>query len=115
MTNVYEDKWVKVKEWEEFAKTHKTRRFSVISKCSDCELGQIKYDTGWRRYIFEPIRWNNTIYSDRCKFSIGYFIFCKNRERGCKSDFSKKLIKILDEEFGNNWLNTAFQKKENKK
>jgi len=111
MIKVYEDKWIEILEWGDYAKTHKMRKFTVHSKCSDDTIGYVQYDTGWRRYIYAPIHYYKTIYSDRCEFSIGYFIFCMNRKRGCKSDFTKELIKILDNEFGTNLLNTAFQNK----
>lgn len=103
MKTIYEDKWIRIGEWDNYSKHHKTRKFSVISKCSDCELGIIKYDTGWRRYIFEPKTWYKTIYSDRCEFAIGYFILKMNLDRGCKSEFVDGLIKELNKEFGKNW------------
>jgi hypothetical protein len=103
MKIVYEDKWIVMEEWTDYAKSHKTRKFTVWSKCGECRLGEINYDTGWRRYVFSPIKYDKTIYSDRCELSIGYFIFCMNRKRKSKSDFTEKLIKILDEEFGKNW------------
>ena len=44
-------------EWLEFvekASKPKTKVFSVMSKCSEVELGEIKWYPSWRHYCFFP-------------------------------------------------------------
>jgi len=48
---------LKMSEWLEFvekASKPKTKVFSVMSKCSEVELGEIKWYPSWRHYCFFP-------------------------------------------------------------
>ena len=72
-----EDKWLKfvVKE-----NKPKTKVYSVRSKISDCELGEVKWYPQWRHYCFFPTIELETVHSDRCMLSIAYFIMRLNEE-----------------------------------
>ena len=52
----------------------KTSVYSVISKSSNCELGEVKWHPGWRHYCFFPTTEYETVYSDRCLKEISNFI-----------------------------------------
>jgi hypothetical protein len=66
-----EDEWLQfvVKELKP-----KTLVYSVISKCSGIELGEIKWYPAWRHYCFFPTIKIDTVHSDRCLISIGELI-----------------------------------------
>jgi hypothetical protein len=64
----------------------KTKVFSVWSKCSDCELGVIKWHPAWRHYCFFPIIEFGTIWSDRCLKILYEFIIKLNQEHKKKGD-----------------------------
>lgn len=73
---IMESKIYKEDEWLRFelkAEKPKTKVFSVMSKCSDIELGTIKWMPSWRHYCFFPTMEEETVYSDRCMISIGEF------------------------------------------
>jgi hypothetical protein len=64
-------------EWLEFvvkALKPKTAVYSVMSKCSDIELGEIKWYPAWRHFCFFPTIEFETVHSDRCLISIGEFV-----------------------------------------
>lgn len=58
----------------------KTKVFSVWSKCSDCELGEIRWNGAWRHYGFFPTAEIETVHSDRCLLEISHFITKLNEE-----------------------------------
>lgn len=58
----------------------KTKKFMIWSKCSECILGFIRWDTGWRHYLFFPTLEFETKYSDRCMMNIGLFLEQLNQE-----------------------------------
>ena len=58
----------------------KTKVYSVISKCSDFELGIIKWYPSWRHYCFFPTMGEETVHSDRCLAFISEFITKLNKE-----------------------------------
>jgi hypothetical protein len=62
-----EDEWLKFTEKES---KPKTKVYGVMSKCSDCELGEIKWYPSWRHYCFFPTLEFQTVHSDRCLLSI---------------------------------------------
>ncbi len=69
-------------EWLEFREKKskpKTKVFSVWSKHSDSELGEIKWYPNWRHYCFFPTT-KTTVHSDRCLFEISQFISKLNEE-----------------------------------
>ena len=72
-----EDEWLKFVEKES---KPKTKVYSVMSKCSDCELGEIKWYPSWRHYCFFPTLELETVHSDRCLLSISQFITKLNVE-----------------------------------
>ncbi len=74
-----EDRWLEFKEAK--VANAKTTRFEVWSKCSNCILGIIKYDTGWRHYTFFPTLEFETKHSDRCMLQIGFFVMELNKKR----------------------------------
>ena len=57
-----------------------TKDFDVISKCSNCILGVIKWDAGWRHYCFFPTILFSTKHSDRCLINIGLYVKRLNDE-----------------------------------
>lgn len=64
-------------EWLEFwliEKKPKTNVYSVKSKCSNFELGKIKWYPSWRNYCYFPTIKEESVYSDRCLLSISKFI-----------------------------------------
>lgn len=71
------NKWIEFKEKES---KPKTKVFSVWSKCSNCELGEIKWHPSWRHYCFFPTIKFKTIHSDRCLLKISQFITELNEE-----------------------------------
>ena len=52
--NDYEPKkrWLNFEEWKKNPKA-KTKRFLIHNKVTGDSLGEIKWDTGWRQYVFE--------------------------------------------------------------
>jgi hypothetical protein len=72
-----EDEWIKFIEKES---KPKTKVYAVMSKCSDCELGEIKWYPSWRHYCFFPTLELETVHSDRCLLSISQFITKLNVE-----------------------------------
>jgi len=77
MKQVYEDEWLIIKEKE---KKPKTMVYSVISKCSDSELGIIHWYPQWRYYTFEPTIEFKTEHSDRCLLALGNFVLKLNNK-----------------------------------
>ena len=72
----------KEENWLEFLvkeEKPKTKVFSVISKASDCELGEIKWHPAWRHYCFFPTTDFETIWSDRCLIELSDFITKMNK------------------------------------
>ena len=64
-------------EWLDFIEKEskpKTKVFAIWSKCSDCELGEIKWHPAWRHYCFFPTIEISTVHSDRCLRDIADFI-----------------------------------------
>jgi len=74
-------KWIKFIELEP---KPKTKVFGVMSKCSNWELGRIKWYPQWRHYCFfvcGSISYLDThIFSDRCLLEISEFITKLNKE-----------------------------------
>jgi len=81
----YEDKWLKIilKEIKP-----KTKVYSVWSKCSNCEIGEIKWYPQWRSYCFVI---GDIVLSDRCQFATSGFTFQENKTH--KSSKTKRGIK----------------------
>lgn len=71
-------------------KKPKTNVFIVLSKCSEIELGRVKWYPSWRHYCFFPTIETETVYSDRCLISIGEFLSDLNREYKQKLKGDKK-------------------------
>lgn len=69
--DTFETRWLKIKLIE---KLKKTNVYDVISKTHKCVLGQIRWDTGWRHYLFLPTTDFKTKHSDRCLINIGTYI-----------------------------------------
>jgi len=68
-------------EFKDISNTEqKTKKFMVWSKCSDCCLGFIRWDGGWRHYLFFPTLEFETKHSDRCMINIGRFTKKLNEE-----------------------------------
>ena len=63
------DKWL---EFAECEPNKKTRVINVWSKCSQCDIGTIKWHPHWRHYCFFPD--GDIILSDRCLQTIAGFI-----------------------------------------
>ena len=63
----YEDKWLKI-ILKEIKK--KTKVYSVWSKCSDCEIGEIRWYPKWRNYCFIL---GEIVLSDRCQLATAGF------------------------------------------
>lgn len=78
---VYKDKTSKWLEFRGQEPNKKTKIFSVWSKSSDCELGEIKWHGAWRHYCFFPTIEFETVHSDRCLFEISQFITKLNEEK----------------------------------
>lgn len=55
-------------------KNKKTKTIVVLSKCSGCILGIIKWYPQWRYYCFFPATDIVTFHSDRCLLEISQFI-----------------------------------------
>jgi len=55
-------------------KKPKTDVYSVLSRCSNVELGKIKWYPSWRHYCFFPTTILETVHSDRCLMEISMFI-----------------------------------------
>lgn len=73
-----ENKWLEFKDQSVIGK--KTKNFDVISKCSNCILGEIKWYPAWRHYNFFPNTRIETVHSDRCMLQIGFFVMKLNQE-----------------------------------
>lgn len=80
-TIMYEDEWLKIILTEI---KPKTRVCSVMSKCSDCKLGEIKWYPAWRHYCYFPNWQDEFVYSDRCMLAIGTFLLNSNKEHNGK-------------------------------
>ena len=105
--SIYEDEWIKIVHKES---KPKTEVYDVFSKCNlqRCEegrefeatIGEIRWDKGWRHYV-----WQDPLIklSDRCLFSLGYFVMKKNIEHKGKKQFVEEFIEMMDKEFGKNW------------
>jgi hypothetical protein len=52
----------------------KTMVYTIWSKCSDCELGEVRWHPSWRHYCFFPTLAFETVYSDRCLALLGAFV-----------------------------------------
>lgn len=68
---VKETKWIII---EMIAQKPKTSVYSVISKCDDSKLGEIKWYPPWRHYCFLTTIAFQTVHSDRCLISLGEFV-----------------------------------------
>jgi hypothetical protein len=66
-----EDEWLR---FDLIDNKPKTKIISVYSKSSECYLGSIKWNPGWRNYCFYPTIIFETVFSDRCLLSISEFI-----------------------------------------
>ena len=80
MKKIAETEWLIFKLKEEKAKTNV---YSVISKCSDDELGIIEWYPAWRHYCFFPNDnpyYSSWVFSDRCLLNISEFITKLNEE-----------------------------------
>ena len=74
---VFEDDWLRIVIKE---RKPKTIIYGVQSKCSDCELGEIKWYPQWRHYCFvQP----TLVFSGRCLLALGKFVEeCNKKHRG---------------------------------
>lgn len=83
-------KWIEFKELEP---KKKTRVFQVWSKCSNCELGQIKWHPAWRHYCFfvcgSTTYYDTYIFSDRCLLEMSEFITKLNQEHKRKKPLDR--------------------------
>lgn len=73
-------------QWLEFRKKKdlpKTKVYSLWSKCSDCELGEIKWYPAWRKYCYIQ---GDKVYSDRCLSEMSQFITKLNESHKSLSD-----------------------------
>ena len=94
---IYQDEWIKIVHKES---KPKTEVYDVFSKCQGLTIGEIKWDRGWRHYV-----WQDPLIklSDRCLFALGYFVMKKNIEHKGKKQFVEEFIEMMDKEFGKNW------------
>jgi len=76
-----EDEWL---SFELSKRKPKTNVYDVISKCSQCILGWIKWYPQWRHYCFFPNTMIETVHSDRCLLSISEFITDLNKKHKLK-------------------------------
>jgi hypothetical protein len=74
---VFEDDWLQIFH---IISKPKTKVFCVMSKSSKCELGKILWMPSWRRYVFSPTIDFETVFSDRCLFSLSEFVLRQNVE-----------------------------------
>ena len=74
---IYEDEFIFI---ELTGKKPKTDIYTVFSKCSDCDLGEIRWYPSWRHYCFFPSYDISTVYSDRCLLAISQTITKLNQE-----------------------------------
>lgn len=72
-----ETKWL---VFELIERKQKTLVYSVISKCSNDRLGLIKWYPSWRHYCFFPTKDFESVYSDRCLFSLSGFVSYLNEQ-----------------------------------
>ena len=73
-------KWIEFKEdafSSPFEMMKKTKKFNVISKCSDCKLGEIRWYPQWRNYCYMI---GDLVFSDRCLMEMSQFITRLNKE-----------------------------------
>jgi len=71
--NIY--KYIPIAEIEPsifYKRPVKTKVFKVSNHVYDCDLGWIKWHTGWRRYAFYPEE--NTYYEEVCMKDIAGFL-----------------------------------------
>jgi len=86
MKIVQEDEWLIFKEGKP---NPKTRVIEVWSKCSNCEMGKIKWYPQWRHYCYFPNEQEikeGCVYSDRCLLSIAEIIARLNLKYSMKKD-----------------------------
>ena len=84
-----------MRKWLEFIEIEqkpKTKVYSVMSKCSNDSLGQIRWYSRWRHYCFFPITGYKTVHSDSCLNEISEFISKINEEHKTKNE--KKFVEI---------------------
>lgn len=81
-----EDEWL---SFELKERKPKTNVYEVVSKCSQCILGWIKWYPSWRHYCFFPTTYIETVHSDRCSLSIGEFVEKLNEEHKKKNENNK--------------------------
>ena len=97
----YEDEWIKIVHKES---KPKTEIYDVISKCQNLTIGEVRWDVGWRSYV-----WQDPLIklSDRCLLSLGYFVMKRNIEHKGKkqfiNEFIDEFIEMMDKQFGKNW------------
>lgn len=72
-------KWIRFEELPKLKPSHKTDRWQVIANEGDDDLGEVYWNTGWRRYIFAP--YSNCIFEQDCLRDIAEFIECQTKER----------------------------------
>lgn len=63
----------------------KTQRWQVKSKAN--YLGEIKWYSGWRQYVFYPYR--GTLYNYECLDEISKFLFTLNTEHKERRDMER--------------------------
>ncbi len=59
----------------------KTRRFAIVNKHQDVELGQIKWYGAWRQYCFFPTPECETIWNFGCLVDVMNFLKELKEER----------------------------------
>jgi hypothetical protein len=91
---IYEDEWLSFQLSE---RKPKTNVYDVVSKCSLCILGVIKWYPQWRHYCFFPNTLIKTVYSDRCLLSISEFITKLSLEK--KEDKMENILKETCKKF----------------
>ena len=56
-----------------------TRKWGVWNRQFNGYLGEIRWDTGWRRYVFAPVE--RTIFEEDCLRSISDFLESETAKR----------------------------------
>ena len=74
---VLKSKWLTIKK---VGRKPKTNIYAIESNSSECVLGFIQWDCGWRKYAFTPTIEFKTKYGASCLVEMGLFIIKINKE-----------------------------------
>lgn len=92
---------MKMSKWIEFKlkrKCDKTDVYSVVSRISHLELGEIKWSCAWRQYAFFPIGF--TLYEETCLRDIADFLILLRRKRVTVKPANRSTLVIGDKVIG---------------